>query len=61
VGDACQGTASPPPSSLSPGSAGVIGSGNVVNPRRLRCKADQHKVKRHGRDRCIKNHRRHGR
>jgi hypothetical protein len=59
--DSCQ---SPPtsPGSAAPGSAAVVGNGNVPKRGRhhpVRCKKNQRKVRRHGRVRCVRKKRGH--
>jgi hypothetical protein len=53
VGEACQQVPAPP-SDLTPGSAGYIGSGNPANSPKHSCPKGKHRVKKNGTSRCVK-------
>lgn len=55
--DSCQGTPSPPPALSAPGSESLQ---SAVPTRPHRCHRGAHRVKRHGRIRCVKKHKRRG-
>ena len=55
--DSCQGAPMPPPALSVPGSAGLQ---SAPPTRPHRCRRGTHRVKRHGRIRCVKKHKRRG-
>jgi hypothetical protein len=55
----CQGAATPAPFLPRPGSEGSQ-AGTRVRPKPRRCRKGTHRVKRHGRSRCVKKHRSRG-
>jgi hypothetical protein len=55
--DNCQGSPSLPPALIAPGSESFE-SPVATRPRRRACRKGTHRVRRHGRTRCVRNHRR---